>query len=78
MFGSEIPWTFKTWLANFKGVDLPIGDLAEDVLSDPNFLDDDEWEFFDMAEHINQKSHNSVAVMDAFLAAWEFYLRTRR
>ncbi len=50
----QIPWTFKTWIALFKGVDLPIGDLADAISKDEDFPDED---YFDeMWEHISQKS----------------------
>ena len=29
--------TFKEWIIKFVGVDLPIGDIAADILEDKNF-----------------------------------------
>lgn len=34
----QIPWTFKTWIIRFKGVDLPIGDLADDIAKDESLV----------------------------------------
>lgn len=68
--GTAIPWTFKTWIAKFKGVDLPIGDLADDVLRDPGFPEEDN--FGDILEHLNSKTSNS-AVLEAFVLAWSYY-----
>lgn len=52
--GNEIPWTFKTWISRFKGVDLPIGDLADDITRDSDFPEHDD--FGEIHEYINQKS----------------------
>lgn len=40
---------FKEWIAFFEGVDLPIGDLAQEISTDPTFpdLDADENESSD-------------------------------
>jgi hypothetical protein len=66
----EVPWTFKAWLLNFKGVDLPIGDLAEDVSTDASFPDDD---FGEILEHLIDKSRNDSEVLQTFYEAWSFY-----
>lgn len=66
----QIPWTFKTWLANFKGVDLPIGDLADNFLEDPNFPDSDD--YYALRRFILEKKYDE-AVLDAFRVSWKFY-----
>lgn len=72
--GIEIPWTFKTWIANFKAVDLPIGDLAVDVLSDTEFPEEDD--FGIIHEHICSKTHDSD-VIETFSLVWSFYQASR-
>lgn len=72
MFGAEeIPWTFKTWIANFQGVDLPIGDLANDINGDDDFPDDDD--FSDIYDHLMVK-HCSREALETFVIVWNFYL----
>lgn len=68
---NEIPWTFKTWIARFKGVDLPIGDLAGDILSDPDFPEEDD--FGIIHEYICEKAKHS-AIVETFVTVWNFYL----
>ena len=71
---APIPWTFSTWLANFAGVDLPIGDLARDVAGDDDFPDSDN--VFDMADHLISKKNSyeaSAAVREALLDAWNYF-----
>ncbi|ENH96685.1 hypothetical protein J416_09314 [Gracilibacillus halophilus YIM-C55.5] len=70
MPGTPIPWTFKTWIANFKGVNLPIGDLADDIMSDPDFPEVDS--FNAIHDYLYEKaSHPNV--METFILAWNFY-----
>ena len=67
----EIPWTFKTWIANFKGVDLPIGDYAYDIGRDENFPDTEDYQVIEdylVCHH---------ADLEMFKAIWEFYQRTK-
>ncbi len=66
----EIPWTFKSWIANFKGVDLPIGDLAKDILEDPDFPEDDD--FGEIFDHLRSKRVH-YTVLNIFLDVWQFY-----
>lgn len=68
---SEIPWTFKTWIVRFKGVDLPIGDLAKDIVSDEDFPNEDY--FSDIYDHLRSKHANSIC-LETFVAAWNYYL----
>ncbi len=68
----EIEWTFKEWLANFKGVDLPIGDLATDSLADPHFPDTN-----DYTTLYNYYSSKGVHVIDTFEPVWAFYIASR-
>ncbi|BFH59416.1 YozE family protein [Paenibacillus azoreducens] len=65
-----IPWTFKTWIKNFKGVDLPIGDLAEDISKDTFFPDGDD--FSDIHAYICERA-NDPAVIETFVLVWNFY-----
>ncbi|MCI7152124.1 YozE family protein [Flavonifractor plautii] len=75
MFGTKVPWTFKTWILRFQGVDLPIGDLADDVTKDPDFPEED---YFDeLLAHIQEKSHNNADVVETFVLAWGYYLASR-
>lgn len=68
----EIPWTFKTWIANFQGVDLPIGDLASDIAKDPDFPDDDD-DFSEIYDHLQSKRSCRQA-LNTFVIVWNFYL----
>jgi uncharacterized protein YozE (UPF0346 family) len=70
----EIPWTFKTWIANFKDVDLPIGDLAVDILRDPSFPDSEDYSV--LRSHIMSKQRDRV-VMETFETVWNFYQASR-
>ena len=70
----EIDWTFKSWIENFKDVDLPIGDLAKDILADDDFPEDDT--FYDILEYIARKSHYDHVIIDTFRTAWNFYVAT--
>lgn len=72
--GTEIPWTFKTWLANFKKVDLPIGDLATDITKDKNFPDNDS--FSEILEHL-QSQTSDPDVIETFMLVWNFYLASK-
>lgn len=68
--GTPIPWTFKSWISKFKGVDLPIGDLAYDILRDPDFPPEDS--FGIIHEHLTDKGVDSV-VLETFCNVWNFY-----
>ncbi|WNX84394.1 YozE family protein [Agathobaculum sp. NTUH-O15-33] len=75
MLGIDVPWTFKTWILNFRGVDLPIGDLANDISKDPDFPEED---YFDeILSHVSQKSHNDSDVVETFVLAWSYYLASK-
>lgn len=71
MFGKEIPWTFKTWILNFKGVDLPIGDLAADIAGDPDFPEKDYFE--EILGHISAKCKGDSVIVETFVLAWSYY-----
>lgn len=71
MIGKEIPWTFKKWMLKFMGVDLPIGDLAEDISRDPDFPDTDY--FGDILDHLFEKCHGDPSVTETFSLAWGYY-----
>ncbi|KGI42483.1 hypothetical protein KY55_10390 [Clostridium tetani] len=69
-----MPWTFKSWITNFKEVDLPIGDLARDIINDSNFPKDDT--FGIIHEYICYKTTSSE-VIETFVTTWNFYLATK-
>ena len=71
-----IPWTFKTWIAKFKGVDLPIGDLATDIAKDPEFPDDDC--FGKLLEHVEMASRDDPVIVETFVLAWNYYLSSAK
>lgn len=75
MLGSTVPWTFKKWIANFKGVDLPIGDLATDIAQDTDFPEEDY--FGELLAHIEEKAHGDPIVVETFTLAWGYYLASR-
>lgn len=75
MTDNEKPWTFKNWIAEFKGVDLPIGDLAKDISDDADFPDEDYLD--EIFEHLYSKARNNPAVLEVFTHAWNFYQATR-
>lgn len=70
-----IPWTFKTWIANFRGVDLPIGDLADDILRDDEFPEEDY--FGEILEHISIKCRYDSDIIETFVLAWNYYLASK-
>lgn len=70
-----IPWTFKTWITHFKDVDLPIGDLANDIAKDDSFPDEDY--FGELWEHISSKCKNDSEIMETFALAWGYYLASK-
>lgn len=72
---NEIPQTFKTWIVNFKGINLPIGDLADDVSRDANFPEEDC--FDEILEHIGSKSRHNPYVIETFVLAWGYYLASK-
>ncbi len=71
----QVPWTFKTWITHFKNVDLPIGDLANDILKDNDFPDEDY--FSEIWEHISLKCKGDPDVLETFALAWNYYLASK-
>jgi uncharacterized protein YozE (UPF0346 family) len=71
---NEIPWTFKTWISEFKDVDLPIGDLARDISRDSDFPDEDS--FGIIHKHLINKNADTI-VLETFSTVWNFYLSSR-
>lgn len=71
----QIPWTFKTWIDRFKGVDLPIGDLANDIAKDPDFPCEDY--FGEIWDHISLKCKSDPDILEAFSLAWSYYLASK-
>lgn len=71
----QIPWTFKTWIIRFKGVDLPIGDLADDIAKDESFPDEDY--FLEIWEHISSKCGHDPDILETFSLAWNYYLASK-
>lgn len=70
--GELIPWTFKTWIVNFVSVDLPIGDLAQDIASDKDFPEEDD--YGEICEHISTKCKRDSAILETFALAWGYYV----
>lgn len=70
MYDTE-PLSFKDWILKFIEVDLPIGDLARDVLRTSDFPGDNN--FTDIHEHFYTKSHYDPEIMKLFIAVWNFY-----
>ena len=68
-----VEWTFKDWLMRFRNVDLPIGDLANDVASDPEFPDSQDYDRLH-----NYFSSKGKHVIDAFIPVWQFYRSSTR
>lgn len=66
-------WTFKTWLACFKDVDLPIGDLARDIERDAESPDTED--FDRLRYYFSSKGKH---VLDAFIPVWDFYQSSTR
>ena len=75
MFEKRVAWTFKTWISRFQGVDLPIGDLAEDVARDPSFPELDN--FGDIYVHIESSANGDPLILETFALAWGYYLASR-
>lgn len=71
---TDNPWTFKSWIRNFVSVDLPIGDLAKDVMSDSDFPNDDC--FSKIYSHLTVR-HASLEALETFILVWNFYLVSR-
>lgn len=71
----QIPWTFKTWIIRFRGVDLPIGDLANDIAKDESFPDEDY--FLEIWEHISNKCGQDPDILETFSLAWSYYLASK-
>ena len=71
----QIPWTFKTWIVCFKGVDLPIGDLANDIAKDEDFPDEDY--FQEIWDHISSKCKANSDILETFALAWNYYLASK-
>lgn len=67
-----VEWTFKKWLANFESVDLPIGDLANDVKRDPRVPDSEQYDI--LLQYFSAKGSH---VAETFKSVWQFYLATR-
>lgn len=63
---------FVEWIAHFKDVDLPIGDMANDVLRDKFFPKSNN--YGEIHAYIKYKSSESKAVLSVFEAVWNFYL----
>lgn len=52
--------TFKSWIAEFKGVDLPIGDYANDIARDKNFPDTEDLQKNFRLSDLPQCRHRNV------------------
>jgi uncharacterized protein YozE (UPF0346 family) len=63
--------TFKDWLKEFKEVDRPIGDLAKDVLNDPDFPETNKHkEIYDYLECVKWADYQ---VLSVFENCWKAY-----
>ena len=69
-----LPWTFKIWLARFRHVDLPIGDLSKELLSRYDFPEDGSYS--EMLDYITSKLGHNPNIIEAFETSWNFYLAT--
>lgn len=69
-------WTFKSWIARFAGVDLPIGDLVADIDCDRSFPGVDDYD--QLLDHITLVSHNAPDVIETFKQAWSYYLASAK
>lgn len=67
---TEIPWTFKTWIANFREVDLPIGDFANDIAADKDFPDEEQIEI--LIDYLVNHKFDSEQI-EMFINIWQFY-----
>lgn len=68
-------WTFQKWISNFTNVELPIGDLARDIVNDKDFPGGDYFE--EILEHILNKSRNQLHIVETFCVAWNYYLASK-
>lgn len=58
-----------------KGVDLPIGDLADDISRDADFPEED---YFDeILERISTKCRHNPHTIETFVLAWGYYLASK-
>lgn len=66
--------SFKTWILKFKNVDLPIGDLANDISHDKNFPN-----IANKQEIYNYlvSKHACDEAIETFEHAWEYYIKTK-
>lgn len=68
------PLSFKNWISNFKNVDLPIGDLANDIANDKIFPStSDKQEIY---SYLRKKRACNEA-LETFEHAWNYYIKTR-
>lgn len=70
-----MPITFREWILKFVDVDLPIGDLANDIRQDKYFPKDNKREV--LYEYLVSKSQNDRNVLNTFTDAWDYYLKSR-
>lgn len=62
--------SFYEWLILFKGVDRPIGDLAQDVLQDPDFPKHGSFE--EIFDCLQSRCASRVA-LETFCDAYTYY-----
>ncbi len=65
--------TFKEWLINFKDVEKPIGDLACDILEDPEFPDTNDYD--KLFTYLAFQAGSHEVVVETFKKAWQQYLK---
>jgi uncharacterized protein YozE (UPF0346 family) len=62
---------FLKWLKEFKEVDRPIGDLAKDILNDPDFPEtNDRTEIY---EYLSGEKGADYTVLSVFEDCWKAY-----
>jgi len=71
MIGTKVPWTFNKWIEQFKGVDLPIGDLAAEILRDKDFPEGCN-DFTEIVDYLHAKCQPRV--LEVFCETWNFYV----
>lgn len=68
---------FKTWVLHFKGVDRPIGDLANDIEKDDDFPTENDKSV--IRDYLERKSDFRITskVLETFDNAWDYYLKDK-
>jgi uncharacterized protein YozE (UPF0346 family) len=62
---------FIEWLKHFEGIDRPIGDLAKDILPDPNFPKTNKPK--DIRDYLTYEKKADHKVIEVFNDVWKAY-----